>query len=50
MRAAFYTLVPGLVRFYNIDELERLVEEQGLTVVESAGVGPSVTVLARAQP
>lgn len=48
MRAAFYTYLPGLVRFYDMDALQRLVEDQGLTVVERNGSGTSVTVIARA--
>lgn len=47
LRAAFYTYVPGLVRFYDMDALQRLVEDQGLTVVQRMSSGPSVTILAR---
>lgn len=48
LRAAFYTHVPGLVHFYDIDALQRLVEGQGLTVVQKTNSGTSVTILARA--
>jgi len=48
LRAAFYTHVPGLVRFYDLDALERLVEDQGLTVIQRMSSVTSVTVLARA--
>lgn len=48
LRAAFYQRVPGLVRFYDTDSLPRLVEAQGLTVIECNGDGNRVTVLARA--
>jgi SAM-dependent methyltransferase len=48
LRAAFYSLVPGVVRFYDTDSLPRLVEDQGLTVVECNGKGRHVSVLARA--
>jgi SAM-dependent methyltransferase len=48
LRAACYSLVPGLVRFYDTRSLPRLVEDQGLTVVECNGEGPRVSVLARA--
>ncbi len=47
LRAAFYERVPGLVRFYDTGSLVRLVEDQGLTVVECNGDGRRVTVLAR---
>ena len=40
--------VPGLVRFYDTDSLPRLVEVQGLTVIECKGDGKRVSVLARA--
>jgi hypothetical protein len=48
LRAACYSLVPGVVRFYDTSSLLRLVEDQGLTVVECNGEGQSVSVLARA--
>lgn len=48
LRAAFYTHVPGLVAFYDMDALQRVVEGEGLTVVQRMSSGPSVTVLARA--
>ena len=48
LRAAFYSRVPGVVRFYDTDSLPRLVEAQGLTVVWCNGEGPRVSVLARA--
>lgn len=48
LRAACYSLVPGVVRFYDASSLTRLVEDQGLTVVECNGDGPRVSVLAHA--
>lgn len=48
LRAACYSFVPGVVRFYDTNSLPRLVEDQGLTVVECNGEGPRVSVLARA--
>jgi SAM-dependent methyltransferase len=48
LRAACYHLVPGVVRFYDTNSLPRLVEDQGLTVVECHGRPGSVSVLARA--
>jgi len=47
LRAAFYQRVPDVVRFFNTDSLRRLVENEGLTVVSSAGEPARVTVLAR---
>lgn len=48
LRAAFYTHVPGLVDFYDLDSLRRLVESAGLSVVRCTSSGSSVAVLARA--
>ena len=48
LRAACYQLVPGVVRFYDTNSLPRLVEDQGLTVVECSGGPGHVSVLARA--
>jgi SAM-dependent methyltransferase len=48
LRAAFYTHVPGLVDFYDMDSLRRLIEGAGLTVVRCTSSGSSVAVLARA--
>lgn len=48
LRAACYTLVPGVVRFYDTRSLSRLVEDQGLTLVDCNREGRSVSVLARA--
>jgi SAM-dependent methyltransferase len=48
LRAACYHLVPGVVRFYDTSSLPRVVEEQGLTVVEGNGGPGHVSVLARA--
>ncbi len=48
LRAACYHLVPGVVRFYDTTSLPRLVEDQGLTVVECNGAPGRVSVLARA--
>ena len=47
LRAACYRLVPGVVRFYDTNSLPRLVEDQGLTVVECHGEPGRVSVLAR---
>ena len=46
-RAACYYLVPGAVRFYGTNSLPRLVEDQGLTIVECNGEPGAVSVLAR---
>lgn len=48
LRAAFYQRVPGVVRFYDTGSLRRLVEGQGLTVVECSGEPGRVSALARA--
>ena len=48
LRAACYHLVPGVVRFYDTSSLRRLVEDEGLTVVECNSEGRRVSVLARA--
>ena len=48
LRTAGYLHVPGVVHFYDTDSLPRLVEEQGLAVVESSGEPGRVSVLARA--
>ena len=48
LRAACYHLVPGVVRFYDADSLSRLVQDQGLTVVECEGEPGRVRLLARA--
>ena len=48
LRAACYQLVPGVVRFYDTNSLPRLVEDQGLTVIECNGGPSAVSVLARA--
>lgn len=48
LRAACYHRVPGVVRFYDTESLPRVVEGQGLTVVECNGDPGRVTVLARA--
>lgn len=48
LRAVCYQRVPGLVRFYDTGSLPRLVEDQGLTVIECQGDGKRVSVLARA--
>ena len=46
LRTACYLLVPGVVRFYDTNSLPRLVEDQGLTVVECNGEPGRVSVLA----
>ncbi len=46
LRAACYLLVPGVVRFYDTSSLARLVEDEGLTVVECYGERGRVSVLA----
>jgi SAM-dependent methyltransferase len=48
LRAACYQRVPGVVRFYDTNSLPRLVEDQGLTVVECHRGPGHVSVLARA--
>ena len=48
LRAACYHLVPGVVRFYDANSLLRLVQGQGLTVVECKGEPGRASVLARA--
>lgn len=48
LRAACYQLAPGVVRFYDTSSLPRLVQDQGLTVVECDGGPGRVRVLARA--
>jgi SAM-dependent methyltransferase len=47
LRAACYLLVPGVVRFYDTNSLIRLVQDQGLTVVECKAEPGRVSVLAR---
>jgi SAM-dependent methyltransferase len=48
LRAACYLRVPGVIRVYDTDSLPRLVENQGLTVVDCNGEPGRVSVLARA--
>jgi SAM-dependent methyltransferase len=48
LRTACYVRVPGVVRFYDTDSLPRLVEDQGLTVLECSGNPGGVSLLARA--
>ena len=48
LRAACYHLVPGVVCFYDTNSLPRLVEDQGLAVIECNGEPGRVSVLARA--
>lgn len=48
LRAACYHFVPGVVRFYDMTSLTRLVIDQGLTVIESDFESGRVSVLARA--
>lgn len=48
LRAACYHFVPGAVRFYNKNSLRRLIEDQGLTVIECNGEPSRVSLLARA--
>jgi len=47
LRAACYLLVPGVVRFYDANSLTRLVQDQGLTVVECTVEPGRVSALAR---
>jgi len=47
LRTACYLLVPGIVRFYDTNSLLRLVQDQGLTVVECKVEPGRVSVLAR---
>lgn len=46
VRAALYNLVPGVVRFYDTASLARLVEDQGLTVVDCDRTSGRIRVLA----
>ena len=46
LRTACYMFVPGVVRYYDTHSLPRLVEDQGLTVVECNGEPGRVSVLA----
>ena len=48
LRAACYQRVPGVVRFYDTTSLRRVVEDQGLTVIECNAEPLRVTLLARA--
>ena len=48
LRAACYHLVPGIVRFYDTNSLPRLVQDQGLTVIECKGAPGRASLLARA--
>lgn len=48
LRAACYQLVPGVVRFYDTSSLPRLIEGQGLTIVECTAEASRVSALARA--
>ena len=48
LRATCYYLVPGVVRFYDTSSLRRLVEGQGLTVLECTSEPGRVNVLAHA--
>jgi SAM-dependent methyltransferase len=48
LRSACYLHVPGVLRVYDTNSLPRLVEDQGLTVVECNGEPGQVSALARA--
>jgi 2-polyprenyl-3-methyl-5-hydroxy-6-metoxy-1,4-benzoquinol methylase len=48
LRAACYHVVPGVVRFYDTSSLTRLLEDQGLTVLNCKREPGLVCVLARA--
>ena len=48
LRSSCYHLLPGVVRFYDTSSLPRLVEAEGLTVVECIGEPGRVSVLAAA--
>jgi SAM-dependent methyltransferase len=48
LRAACYLHLPGVIQCYDTDSLSRLVEDEGLTVVECNGEPGRVSVLARA--
>ncbi|HEX6394275.1 MAG TPA: class I SAM-dependent methyltransferase [Acidimicrobiales bacterium] len=48
LRAACFHLVPGVVRFYDTYSLPRLVEDQGLTVIECSSEPGRVNLVARA--
>jgi 2-polyprenyl-3-methyl-5-hydroxy-6-metoxy-1,4-benzoquinol methylase len=48
LRAACYHVVPGAVRIYDKNSLRRLIDDQGLTVVECNAEPSRVSVLASA--
>jgi SAM-dependent methyltransferase len=48
LRAACYHVVPGVIRFYDADSLARIVEDQGLTVIQCNAEPGRVSVLAHA--
>lgn len=48
LRAAFYQRVPGVVRFYDLNSVRRLIEDQGMTVIECSSDSSRISVLARA--
>ncbi len=48
LRATFFRLIPGLVRFYDTDSLHRLIEKQQMTVVDCGSDPNRVRILARA--
>jgi SAM-dependent methyltransferase len=48
LRAALYQRVPGVVRFYDIDTLAGLVQDQGLTLIECHREQSRVIASARA--
>jgi len=47
LRTACYVHVPGIVRFYDTNTLPRLIEDQGLTILECNSDPGRVSVLAR---
>jgi SAM-dependent methyltransferase len=48
LRATCYRRLPGLVTFYDASSLSRLIEDQGLTIVDSNSEPGRVSVVARA--
>ena len=48
LRAAFYQRVPGVVHFCDSNSIRRLIEDQGMTVIEFSSEPGRISVLARA--
>jgi SAM-dependent methyltransferase len=48
LRAKGFHLVPGVIRFYDTRSLGQLIEDKGLTIVETNDEGRGVSMMARA--